>query len=138
MKSLPIYEGQTPAEEAKAIRLTPKVEKQIEDLLKAKQAIEDTLYVLGQGFMVEMEKTNTTLIEASSGKFKVARKETGRRFALDPSNSVDVKYTKTVSYPTVNVEQVSAYLITKGKLPKGILENAKNIKISIEPVEGGE
>lgn len=111
-------------------KLTAVGEKQLVALLEAQAKLEEILEDVKYQLGLEMEKTNTDFIESED--VKVTRNITGRKFAFDPKNKVDAQFTQTVSYPQVNSKAVDAYLTLNGKLPEGILENARKIKVNIE------
>lgn len=116
--------------------LTPIAQRQLVALLEAQKQLSDLLEGIKEQLGEQMEKSNLNSVEY--GEIKVTRSVTGTRFAFDPDKKVDPAFTQLVSYPKVNTKAVDAYLTLHDKLPKGILESLRKVKVDIKLQENNE
>lgn len=131
--SIVIHTGNLDNLQTDGLTITKAAEKELKKLIAARAKIDKTIEDFKEIVGTAMTKKNVTLIEF--GDIKITTGVTGRKFAFDPKNKVSDDYTQMISYPAVNSKKVAAYLELKGKLPKGIIENARKIKVDIEVVE---
>lgn len=120
----------------KDLVLNDKVEAEIVKLIQAKAAIDNLLEAIENLLESQMSTENITLIERND--IKITRKTVGKKFALDPKEAVDSKFTKLINYPIVKSEEVEKYMAEKGSLPTGIIDNARQQKVKIELLENSD
>lgn len=133
-KSITIYpDALVPSLKKGSLELSPRAEEELNNLLLAREAIEQILERAKYMFEEAMQKANVNSIE--HGDIKVTRSVTGRRFALDPGKPVAPEFIQIVNYQSVDTKKVDAYLETKGKLPIGVIENARKSSVKIEQIK---
>ncbi len=134
-KAIIIYTGAFNSIKIKknGLELTAKTETELKKLLEAQAQINEILDQVKETMGFAMEQANTNLVER--GDIRITKSVTGRRFSIDPKNKADEKYLQTTSYEQPNPEMIDAYIAIKGKIPKGILENARKQKVDIKIIQ---
>lgn len=116
--------------------LTPQAELGLRKLIEIETKLKEIRMGFEEALLTEMEKKHVMHIE--KGDLKIRRSLSGRKFDFDPTSKVDGKYLKPVSYNNPNSETIEAYLLLKGRLPKGIIEKPRKLGVEIKLIEGGE
>lgn len=112
------------------LSISKHTENEIVKLLELKSHVDSLVDEL-EGFLSEkMIESGTEFIERE--RMTITRKVTGRKFSFDPKKAVNDKFKKEIKYFGPNVELIAAYKELHGKLPRGVIDNARKQNIEIK------